>query len=114
MKLIRLRSIANNAIRESLWTPEPIGEDPFYWFAPKEKVVIDLVKGELNPDMKGDSVQKFYKAMSRWFHQALKKEGISIEVIDSAKILVTPKGKECIIIAQGRTFKSRQVEFKPV
>ena len=106
MKLIRLRSIANNAVRESIWTPEAVGLDPFYWVTPKEKIIINLVTGKLTPDMEGDSVEKFYKGMSKWFHQAIGKEGIPLEVIESAEIIISPEGKKCIIKANGKIFES--------
>lgn len=107
MKLGRLQSIANNAVRDTIWTPEPAGFDPFSFAKPAWEIIVDLITGELSPDMEGDSVEEFYKAMSRWFHQVLEKEGIPLDVIDSAIIRITPDGgKKCIIVAQGRTFES--------
>jgi hypothetical protein len=61
----------------------------------------------LKPSREGDSVEQYYTTMSRWFHDVLKKEGIPIEVIESATITISPgKGKRCVIVAQGRTFES--------
>lgn len=111
VKLIRLRSIANNAIRDSIWTPEAIGIYPFDHVRPRETIIVDLISGTLMPDMKGDDVEKYYKAMSKWFHQALEKEGIPLDVIESAKITITPKDKQCTIIAGGKTFKSMKIVF---
>ena len=112
MKLIKLRSIANNAVRESIWTPEAIGLDPFYWVRPKERIIIDLLTGNITPNLKGDSVEKFYHGMSKWFLQVLHKEGISLDVIESAEIIIAPEGKKCIIKAQGKVFESFQKKSK--
>lgn len=107
MKLNRLKSIANNALRDTIWTPEPAGSDPFSFIDAPEVIVVDLVSGTLTPDMEGDSVEDYYKTMSRWFHEALKKENIPLEVIESATITITPgKGKKCVIVAQGRSFEA--------
>jgi hypothetical protein len=111
MKLRRLKSIANNAVRDSIWTPETIGLGPFSTIRPKETIIVDLINGNLTPDRKGDDVEKFYTNMSRWFHQVLKKEGIPLNIIESAKIIISPSGKECIIRASGKTFKSVRVVF---
>ncbi len=104
MKLIRLKSIANNAIRDSIWTPELIGFEPFSTIRPKDINVVDLISGKLTPDLKGDDVEKYYQAMSRWFHQALPKEGIPLEAIESATITISPSGKKCEIQAGGKSF----------
>jgi hypothetical protein len=107
MKLSRLNSIANNAVRDSIWSHEPRGFDPLSFHSPAETMVIDLVSGTIKPDRAGDSVHQYYKTMSRWFHDVLKKEGIPIEVIESATITISPgEKKRCVIVAQGRTFKS--------
>ena len=108
MKLKKLKSVANNALRDSIWTPEPLGIYPFEHIRPKRKIVIDLISGTLTPDMKGDDVEKYYSVMSKWFHQVLKKEEIPIEVIESATVTITPSGKECVIKAQGRTFAAKR------
>lgn len=104
MKLKKLRSIANNALRTSIWTPVQIGTYPFEHVRPNQIIIIDLIKGELTPDMKGDDVEKYYKVMSKWFHVALEKEGIPVEVIESATITITPELRKCEIKAQGRAF----------
>lgn len=107
MKLNRLRSIANNAVRDTIWTPEPAGMDPFSFTDAPETIVVDLISGSLTPDLEGDSVEKYYKTMTRWFHDALEKEGISIDIIDSATITISPgRSKKCVIVAEGRTFES--------
>ncbi len=107
MKLSRLQSVANNAVRDSIWSHEPTGFDPFRFHAPPWEIVVDLVNGTVTPDMEGDSVEEYYTTMSRWFHDVLKKEGIPLEVIKSATITITPTGgKTCVIAAQGRTFES--------
>jgi hypothetical protein len=107
MKLSRLKSIANNAVRDSIWSHEPHGNDPLSFHSPAETIVVDLVSGTLKPEREGDSVEQYYTTMSRWFHDALKKEGIPIDVIESATITISPgKRKRCVIVAQGRTFES--------
>ncbi len=111
MKLIRLRSVANNAVRSSIWTPEAIGYSPFEHIRPKETIIVDLLRGELKPDFQGDDVENYYKAMSKWFHQALEKEGIPLDVIESAKIIITPEYTQCTIIANGRAFESKKISF---
>ncbi|MFX1520790.1 MAG: hypothetical protein ACFFCD_12810 [Promethearchaeota archaeon] len=106
MKLRRLKSIANNAVRDSILTPESIMIEPFSIMRPKETIEVDLINGDLTPDRKGDDVEKFYKNIFKWFHQALKKEGIPLNIIESAKVIISTSGKKCIIIACGKTFKS--------
>lgn len=107
MKLSRLQSVANNAVRSSIWSHKPMGNDPFSYHAPPFEIIVDLVSGTLSPDMEGDSVEQYYTTMSRWFHDVLKKEGIPLEVIEGAIIKITPDGgKTCLIKAQGRTFES--------
>ena len=104
MKLNKLKSVAHNALRDSIWTPAPVGLEPFSMIRPKKKIVIDLINRKLDPDMQGDDVEKYYMHMADWFEQVLKKEDIPLEVIESAKIIITPEGKTCEIVAQGRTF----------
>ena len=104
MKLNRLNSIAYNALRGSIWTPKGVGAYAFEHIRPRRKITIDLITGKLTPDMKGDDVEKYYKVMSEWFHQVLKKEGIPLNIIESAEIIITPEKRQCIIRAQGRIF----------
>ncbi len=106
MKLNNLKSVANNAIRYSTGTNKGYMHDPFYYSTPKREYIIDLITGTITPDMKGDDIEIYYKSISDWFHEVLPKEGIPIEVIDYAIIKIGPKGKKCIIKAQGREFKS--------
>lgn len=102
-----MQSIANNAVRGSIWSHEPTGEDPFNYHAPPFEIVVDLVKGILTPNMEGDSVEQFYTTMSRWFHDVLVKEGIPLDMIKDATITITPSGgKTCVIVAEGRRFES--------
>lgn len=74
MKLARLQSVVNNAIRGSVWSHEPTGDDPFRYHDPPLKIVVDLLPGQLTPDIEGDSVEEFYTAITRWFRDVLKKE----------------------------------------
>jgi len=107
MKLTRLNSVANNAVRGSIWSHKPYGDDPFKYHDPPFEIIVDLVTGTLTPDMEGDSVEQYYTTISRWFHDVLELEGIPIDVIESAIITITPGGgKTCVIVAQGRTFES--------
>ena len=108
MKLIRLRSIAYNALRNTIWTPEPVGFGPFERIRPRETIIVDLLRGRLTPAMTGDDVERFYKAMTKWFHQALEKERIPLEIIESAELIISPNGRKCIIIADGRTFEAER------
>jgi hypothetical protein len=85
----------------------PYQIDPPFFHKPPETITVDLVKGTLSPDMEGDSVERFYMAITEWFHAVLKKEGIPLEVIESATITISPEEwKKCVIVAQGRTFES--------
>jgi hypothetical protein len=108
MKLIRLRSIANNALRDSIWTPETIGYSPFEQMRPNQTIVFDLIHGKFTPAREGDDVEKYYIAMSKWFYGALEKEGIPINLIDSATITLTPEHRKCEIKAQGKTFTAKR------
>ena len=49
MKLIRLRSIANNAVRPSNWSTVESGShfDPFYYFQPRGTFIVDLIRGTI-------------------------------------------------------------------
>ena len=106
MKLNRLKSIVNQVIRESSGDENGYMIDPFYHYTPELELTIDLILGKFTPDMEGDDVERYYKSIVNWFHDVLPKEGISIDVIDNAVLKITPKGKECIIEAQGRKFTS--------
>ena len=113
MKLGKLQSVANNAVRGSIWSHPPYGDDPFKYHDPPFEIVIDLIKGVVTPDMEGDSVEEYYTGISRWFHDVLIKEGIPIEIIDSAIITLSPSGgKICKIVADGRTFESYSKQRK--
>jgi len=107
MKLNNLKSVAYNAIRETAITDKGYLQDPFSFSTPKREYIIDLIAGTLSPDMEGDDVENYYTSISKWFHEVLPKEGIPIDVIDKAIIKINPEGKECIIQAQEREFKSK-------
>jgi len=109
MKLIRLKSVAYEAIRSELCSPNGYMQDPFYWFTPNSEIIVDLISGTITPNMQGDDVEKYYEAISKWFHEVLPNEGIPIEVIEKAIIIISPKRKKCIIQAQGREFTSEYV-----
>ncbi|MFX1340217.1 MAG: hypothetical protein ACFFDK_16520 [Promethearchaeota archaeon] len=111
MKLNKLKSVAYNAIRTS--TSDDIGYllDPFEHYTPEFDIEVDLISGKITPNMEGDNVERYYMAISKWFHEVLPKEGIPIEVIDEALIKLSSKEKRCIIRAQGREFTSF-IEYK--
>ena len=106
MKLSKLKSVAYNAIRTSAGDEKGYMLDPFEHYTPEYEIQVDLITGKLTPDMEGDDVERYYTAISKWFHEVLPKEGIPIEVIDKAIIKLSPKEKKCIIQAQGREFTS--------
>ncbi len=106
MKLSKLKSVAYNAIRTSTSDEEGYMLDPFDHYTPEFEIEVDLITGRLTPDMEGDDVERYYRAISNWFYEVLLKEGIPIEVIDKAIIKLSPKEKRCIIQAQGREFSS--------
>ena len=106
MKLNRIKSIVKQVIRESSSNPEGYMIDPFYHYTPEKEILIDLKEGTFTPNLDGDDVEKYYKFIIDWFHQVLPKEGIPIAVIDKAILKITPKGKECVIESQGRSFRS--------
>ena len=106
MKLNRLRSVVNQCLRSASGRHGKYLQDPFYHYTPEIEIEVDLITGKLNPDMEGDDIENYYLGISEWFHSVLPKEGIPLEVIDKAIIKISPKGKECIIQSQGRTFKA--------
>ncbi|MFX0009929.1 MAG: hypothetical protein ACFE9R_06420 [Candidatus Hermodarchaeota archaeon] len=79
--------------------------DPFHHYIPEFEIIIDLKAGTFSPDMSGDDVERYYKSIIKWFHEVLPKEGIPLEIIDQAILKINPKGKECIIKAQGKEFR---------
>ncbi len=121
VKLNRLRSIANNAVRPSNWATGEIPFDPFEHVRPRGTFIVDLITGTITLETKDgkeklvsdDDVEKYYKAMAQWFHQGLKKEGIPLDVIESAIIKITPDQKQCLIVAGGKTFESRRIAMGP-
>ncbi len=107
MKLNRLKSIVNDVVRTSISSSN--GKyllDPFEHYTPKLEIIIDLKHKTFTPDLDGDSVETYYNAICEWFHEVLPKEGIPIDVIDSAILTISPNGKECIIKAKEREFSS--------
>jgi hypothetical protein len=106
MKLNRLKSVVKQVLRESSSGSKGYMVDPFYHYTPEIEILIDLKEGTFVPELGGDDVERYYKEIIKWFHQVLPKEGIPIEIIDKAILKITPYGKECVIEAQGRSFKS--------
>ena len=104
MKLNRLKSIVNQILRESSGDEKGYMVDPFYHYTPENEIVIDLISGNLIPDLEGDDVERYYRSLINWFHEVLPKEGIPIDVLDNAILKINSEGKECIIEAQGRKF----------
>jgi len=118
VKLNKLKSIANNAVRSSIWNPKSIGMDPFEHIRPRGIYVVDLIRGTITLHtaddkeklVSADDVEKYYKTMAEWFHQVLKKEGIPLDIIEQAIINITPEYKQCVIEANGKIFKSIKSE----
>jgi len=106
LKINRLKSIVNQIIRESSADSQGYMVDPFYHQTPKFEIIIDLKAGSFFPDMGGDDVEQYYKSIIDWFHNVLPKEGIPITIIDEAILKISPKGKACIIKAQGKEFSA--------
>jgi hypothetical protein len=106
MKLNRLKSIVNQMLRESVRNSQGYTLDPFYYHTTENEIIIDLKSGTFFPNMEGDDVEKYYISVIDWFHRVLQKEGIPIEFIDKAVLKINPKGKKCVIEAQGRKFDS--------
>lgn len=107
MKLNRLKSIVNEAIRTSV--SSSTGKyllDPFEHYTPEAEIKIDLKNKLFNLELDGDAVETYYSAIIEWFHEVLPKEGIPIDIIDSAILTISPKGKECFIKVNEREFKS--------
>ena len=107
MKLNRLKSIVNDVVRTSISSPN--GNyllDPFEHYTPTIEIKIDLKNKTFTPNLDGDAVETYYSAICDWFHEVLPKEGVPIDIIDSAILNITPKGKECVIKANEREFKS--------
>ena len=106
LKLKKLKSVAYNALRDSLsWKGEYL-LDPFGHYTPEEEIIIDLITGRISPERDGDSVESYYSKIHEWFLEVLPKEDIHKDIIDSAVINISPVGKECIIVAQGREFRA--------
>jgi hypothetical protein len=90
-----------------MWTEWYSGDWPYKHFSFEDEYTVDLLTGIITPDREGDDVEKYSKAMSKWFLQALEKEKISFEVIESAQIIAKlPDSYNCIIKAGGRTFEA--------
>lgn len=98
--------MAYNAIRTSVGDDKGYMLDPFEHYTPEFEIEVDLITGKITPNMEGDDVERYYTAISKWFHEVLPKERIPLEVIDKAIIKLTPKEKKCIILAQEREFTS--------
>jgi hypothetical protein len=104
MKINRLKSVINQVLRESSADSGGYRLDPFYHYTPEIEIIIDLKSENITPDFEGDDVERYYRSIIKWFHEVLPKEGIPIDVIDSAILKISPKGKCCKIEAQGRKF----------
>jgi len=113
MIFCKIQSLANRIMVTEIFNPELgyVGFDPFSTWRPRESFIVDLLSGTLTPDRKGDDVERFYKATSKLFHHYLKEEGIPLSSIECATITFTPQGKQCTIVADGRTFKSKKIIF---
>ena len=106
MKLNRLKSVAHEALRDSISDKEGHLIDPFHHYTPEREIEIDLLTGNFTPDLEGDDVERYYKKIIAWLPSVLAKEGIPLEAIEKAQILITPEWKVCTITAQGKEFTS--------
>ncbi len=111
IKLRKLKSVANNALRESLAQKGEYLIDQFGHFTPEEDIIIDLIRGRFTPEGGGDSVEEYYTKIHEQFLDVLPREGITIEIIDRAILKISPAGKKCIIVAQDRVFRVK-IRFK--
>ena len=105
MKLKRLNYIAHQALRDTIRTSQKHLIDPFHHYTPEIEIIIDLKTGTYKPEL-DDDVKNYYNFIIKWFHGALSKESIPTEIITKATLTINQKGKECIIEAQGRKFRS--------
>ncbi|MFX0012106.1 MAG: hypothetical protein ACFE9R_17465 [Candidatus Hermodarchaeota archaeon] len=101
-----MKSVANQVLRESSGDSKAYMIDPFYHYTPEREILIDLKEVTFNTKLDEDDAERYYRSIVNWFHQVLPKEGIPMEIINKAILKITPSGKECIIEAQGRTFRS--------
>ena len=107
MKINRLTSIVNQAIRDSCNTSQGYMLDPFHHYTPESKIEINLLNRSIKPEREGDDVEVYYMGIISWFHEVLPKEGIPLEIIDEAIINISSLGKECTIKAKGKEFKAK-------
>lgn len=113
MKYIkRLRSIAENALRSEMLTPEGRYADPFAMIAPRGTFRVNLLTGRIAPDHPSDSVSEYYTRLAKWFVRTLEVEGIPIAFIEKAEILVLRYLKRCVVTAGGHTLV-RERHYNP-
>ena len=106
IKLKKLKSVANNALRQSISWKGKYSIDPFGHYTPEEEIMLDLIAGKFSPERDGDDVEEYYSQIYEWFHDVLPREGITLEVIDKAILIINPEGKKCLIVSQGREFRA--------
>jgi hypothetical protein len=111
IKLKNLKSVANNALRQSIAWKGKYRIDPFEHYTPEEEIMLDLITGSFSPERDGDDVEEYYSNIYEWFHDVLPKEGIALDAIDKAILIINSKGKLCIIVSQGREFRA-ELKFK--
>ena len=106
MKLNRLKSVAFNALRQSLAWKGYYRIDLSEHYTPEENFTLNLISGRFSPVRNGDDVEDYYSKIQEWFCEVLLKEGIPLNIIEKAIINITPEGKTCIIVAKSREFKA--------
>ena len=112
IKLRKLKSVAYNALRQSIAWKGKYRIDPFEHYTPEEEIKLDLISGKFTPERDSDDVEEeYYSQIYEWFHDVLPREGITLDVIDKAVLIINPEGKKCIIISQGREFRA-ELKFK--
>ncbi len=102
MKLNKLNAIAHNALHLG----EAFNPLTMLHITLPCEIQIDLLTGKFTPELnEDDSLRKHYEGVINWFHQEVQKEGIPIDVIEEAKIIIYKNTDyKCIIKAGGRMF----------
>ena len=72
IKLNKLRSIANQLLRESSKYLQEYMVDPFYHYTPKNEILIDLKSGTFSTDLGGDDVERYYTSIINWLYSVIK------------------------------------------
>jgi len=100
-KIKKLQGIANNAVKVDY-------RNPFRMISAPSTINVNLITRKISPKMKKDDVSRSYKMVTKWFHEAIKKEGIPLRLIKKAEIIIEPqKYPRCIIETENRIYYSK-------